>query len=263
VSPRLTILIPAFNEAERIESTLTRIAAFAATIEGGAEILVVDDGSTDPTASVVLRSNAPHLRLLRMARNSGKGAALRAGVADSAGAEVLLCDADLSTPIEEYHRLRRELDDADLVLGSRGRPESRITLRQPWHREAMGRMFNRLVRWLVIDGFRDTQCGFKLLDGEAARALFASMRIDRFAFDVELVWLAVRRGYRVREVGVSWHDSPQSRVHPVRDSTRMLLDILRIRWRHRGEAHAKPGAGPAGAAPDSGPGNARGSRPTR
>ena len=99
----------------------------------------------------------------------------------------------------------------------------------------MGKVFNRLVRLFVVGGFRDTQCGFKLLDGGVARELFAAMVIDRFAFDVELVWLALRRGYRVTEVGVEWRDSPQSRVHPLRDASRMFVDLLRIRWRHRRE----------------------------
>jgi dolichyl-phosphate beta-glucosyltransferase len=130
--------------------------------------------------------------------------------------------------------------------------DSRITQHQPWHREAMGKVFNRLVRLLVVGGFRDTQCGFKLIDGPVARELFAAMVIDRFAFDVELVWLALRRGYRVREVGVEWRDSPQSRVHPLRDSSRMFFDLLRIRWNHRREPRtdraASPTAGNPGAA---------------
>ena len=238
--PRLSVVVPAYNEATRIGRTLERIGAFTATLSGGAELIVVDDGSGDGTSEVVRGAAPPGLRLMRLDRNRGKGAALRAGVAASSGSEILICDADLSTPVEEYDRLRPHLAECDVVLGSRALADSRITQRQPWHREAMGKMFNRLVRWLVIDGFRDTQCGFKLLDGDTGRALFADMFIDRFAFDVELVWLAVRRGFRVREVGVSWHDSPQSRVHPLRDSTRMLVDILKIRWRHRGERSGTP-----------------------
>lgn len=243
------MIVPAFNEASRIGSTVATLLAFADELEGGAEILVIDDGSEDDTAGVVLAGGRSTVRLIRLARNRGKGAALRAGVAAATGLEFLLCDADLSTPIEEYHRLKPHLGEADLVLGSRALAESRITLRQPWHRQAMGKTFNRLVRWLVVDGFRDTQCGFKLLRGEAAAALFGAMTIDRFAFDVELVWLALRRGLRVREVGVTWHDSPDSRVHPLRDSARMLIDILRIRWRHRNE----PAVAPAPSSPPSSP----------
>ncbi len=250
MAPRLSVVLPAFNEAARIGPTLARILEFTRTVDGGAEVIVVDDGSTDGTGELAARPEYRAIRWLRLARNQGKGAALRAGVAASAGAEVLLCDADLSTPIEEYEHLRRHLagiggvaggagvdgtGGAGVVLGSRGLAESKITRHQPRYRELMGRMFNLLVRTLVVGGIRDTQCGFKLLRGELARRLFADLRIDRFAYDVELVWLARRRGERVVEVGVAWHDSPASSVHALRDSTKMFADILRIRWLHRGE----------------------------
>jgi dolichyl-phosphate beta-glucosyltransferase len=236
------VVVPAYNEAGRIGQTLERLDAFSRSLSSAVEIVLVDDGSGDGTAAVVERAALRNLSLIRLPRNVGKGGALRAGVAATAGTEVLISDADLSAPIDEYHRLRPHLDEADLVLGSRALAESQITRRQPWHREAMGKTFNWLVRTLVIGGFHDTQCGFKLLRGEIARELFGAMKIDRFAFDVELVWLAVRRGYVVREVGVTWHDSPQSRVHPLRDSSRMLADILRIRFLHRGEPRSGPGA---------------------
>jgi len=238
VTRRLSVVVPAFDEEARIGQTLERLDAFARAHDAPVEIVLVDDGSRDRTAEVARRSGLPNLKLVVLPVNRGKGAALRAGVAASSGEEVLISDADLSAPIEEYHRLRPHLAEAEVVLGSRALADSRITRRQPWHREAMGKMFNRLVRLLVVSGFRDTQCGFKLLEAGAARDLFADMVIERFAFDVELVWLALRRGYRVREVGVAWHDSPQSRVHPLRDASRMFLDLLRIRWRHRGEPRA-------------------------
>lgn len=234
MAPRLSVVLPAFNEAARIGPTLDRLLAYAPGVAGGAEILVVDDGSTDGTSAFAERPAYRAIRWLRLEPNRGKGAALRAGVLASAGAEVLLCDADLSTPIEEYGRLRPFLENAGVVLGSRGVADSRITRRQPIYRELMGRIFNLAVRILVVGGIRDTQCGFKLLRGDLARSLFADMVIDRFAFDVELVWLARRRGETVVEVGVSWHDSPASSVHALRDSARMLTDLLRIRWRHRG-----------------------------
>lgn len=240
---QLSIVVPAFNEAARLGPTLDRLTAFARRLPGGAEILVVDDGSSDGTSGFALQPQYREIRWLRLPENRGKGAALRAGVLASTGAEVLLCDADLSTPIEEYARLRPHLAGAGLVLGSRGLADSKITRRQPAYRELMGRLFNVLVRVVAVGGIRDTQCGFKLLRGDLARSLFADMQIDRFAFDVELVWLARRRGATVREVGVAWHDSPASSVHALRDSARMLADVLRIRWRHRGEPSA-PGQTP-------------------
>lgn len=239
---QLSVVVPAYNEAARIGPTLDRLIEFARDLAGGAEILVVDDGSTDGTGEFAPRAaggEAPWLRWIRLPENRGKGAALRAGVLASRGDEILLCDADLSTPIAEYARLRPHLADAAVVLGSRGVAESKIERRQPRYRELMGRMFNLMVRAFAVGGIRDTQCGFKLLRGDSARQLFADLRIDRFAYDVELIWLARRRGLEVREVGVTWIDSPASSVHALRDSTRMFADILRIRWLHRGEPAAR------------------------
>lgn len=232
--PRLSIVIPAFNEAERLGPTLERVLAYLAGLPAGAEVLVVDDGSTDGTATVAQRFADRGVRLVRLAANRGKGAALKAGVLASRGDEVLLCDADLSTPIEDYARLSGALERSPIVVGSRAVAGSRITRHQPWYRELMGKTFNLLVRAMVVSGLRDTQCGFKLLRGDVARMLFAELSVDRFAYDVELIWLARRRGLEVVEVGVTWHDSPASRVHPLRDSWSMLRDLARMRWRHRG-----------------------------
>ena len=228
-----SVVVPAFNEAERLGPTLERILAYFERRATPAEVVVVDDGSADATADVASRFAPRGVRLVRLPANRGKGAALRAGVAASAGAAVLLTDADLSTPIEEIERLEAALAEADLVLGSRAVAGSRITRRQPWYRELMGRSFNRVIRLLGVTSLHDTQCGFKLLRGDVARRLFAELTVDRFAYDVELVWLARRRGFRVVEVGVAWHDSPASRVHPVRDAASMLVDVLRFRFRHR------------------------------
>jgi len=234
VSVQLSVVIPAYDEARRLGPSLDRVTAYLRERGLEHEILVVDDGSSDATASLVTSHPAPSLRLLRQPENRGKGAALRRGVLASRGRRVLLCDADLSTPIEELERLEPRIEDgADLVLGSRGLSDSEVAVRQPLYRELMGKTFNRIIRLLGVRGVRDTQCGFKLLDGEAARRLFAEMVTDGFAFDVELVWLARRHGYRIAEVGVRWLDSPGSRVHPLFDSSAMLRDVLFMRWRHR------------------------------
>ncbi len=159
---------------------------------------------------------------------------MKTGVLASGGARVLLSDADFSTPIEELETLESHLQEADLVLGSRALAGSTITARQPIYRELMGKSFNLLIRVLGVRGFRDTQCGFKLVRGEAARALCADLTIDGFAYDVELIWLALRRGRRGVEVGVRWANSPDSRVDPIRSSLGMIRDVLLLRWRHRG-----------------------------
>lgn len=232
--PQLSVVIPAYNEARRLGPTLDRVTGYLRERGIRHEVLVVDDGSTDGTASLVEVHAEPSVRLVRQPENRGKGAALRRGVLESRGRRVLLCDADLSTPIEDLETLEPRLaDGAAVVIGSRGVAESDVSVRQPLYRELMGKTFNRIIRLLGVRGLRDTQCGFKLLDGEAARRLFAELRTEGFAFDVELLWLANRHGYRIDEVGVRWIDSPDSRVHPLFDSSAMLRDVLFMRWRHR------------------------------
>jgi len=233
MSPEISIVLPAFNEAQRLGPSLERVLGYLETRGVPFEVIVVDDGSVDTTAAVAERYIDRGVAVVRLAPNRGKGAALRAGVAATAGRRVLLSDADLSTPIEDIERLEPALARGAVVLGSRAVAESHITRRQPAHRELMGKVFNRIIRVLGVTGIHDTQCGFKLLDGDTARALFAELTIDRFAYDVELVWLARRRGHQVLEVGVTWHDSPASKVHPLRDASRMLWDVLRFRLNHR------------------------------
>jgi dolichyl-phosphate beta-glucosyltransferase len=227
----LSIVIPAFNESLRLGPSLQKVVDYLRQQGLDYEVLVVDDGSTDNTADVASAFASQGVRLLRQEVNRGKGAVVRIGVLASRGREVLLVDADLSTPIEDLERLRPHLAEAELVLGSRAVEGSDILQHQPFYREAMGRTFNFIIQVLGVRGLRDTQCGFKLLDGEVARRLFAELRIQRFAYDVELVWLAQRHGYRVVEVGVRWADSPSSKVNPLTDSARMFWDVLALRWR--------------------------------
>jgi len=231
--PELSVVVPAYNEGERLAPSLRRILEYLRARGHPFEVLVVDDGSEDDTAQRTRSFDEPELLVLRHLVNRGKGAALRTGVLASQGRRVLLTDADLSTPIEDLERLEPHLEHAEVVLGSRAVAGADITERQPFYREWMGKIFNRVIRLLGVRGIRDTQCGFKLLDGEVARDLFIDLTIDRFAYDVELVWLARRRGYRVVEVGVTWADSSDSRVHPIRDSLSMLRDVMRFRRRHR------------------------------
>lgn len=229
----LSIVIPAYNESLRLGPTLRRVVDYLRQKGVPYEVLVVDDGSADNTSEVARTFEPEGIRVLRQDVNRGKGAVIKVGVLASRGRRVLLVDADLSTPIEDLEKLEPRLADAQVVLGSRAVADSDILLHQPFYREMMGRIFNLIVQLSGVRGLRDTQCGFKLLDGDVARQLFSELQTERFAYDVELVWLARRRGYKVVEVGVRWADSPASKVNPLTDSARMFWDVLALRWRHR------------------------------
>jgi dolichyl-phosphate beta-glucosyltransferase len=219
----MSIVIPAFNEEKRINKTLSETNAYMSDFGMEYEIIVVDDGSLDMTRRIVesVATDSQRIRLVRYEMNRGKGHALRTGVLVTKGDFVLVMDADLSTPMEELRKLMPYLSDGrfDIAIGSRGLALSEIIRKQPWWRQAMGKMFNKIVKVLLMGDFEDTQCGFKLFKGEIARTLFGEAKIDR----------AKRKGLRMKEVPIRWVDSPDSRVDPVKDSLRMLIDLVRIR----------------------------------
>ena len=230
---KLSIVIPAYNEAHRLPATAGRMLTFLAATPRWlpAELIVVDDGSRDETASCLGKLVVPagvELAVVRLPHNMGKGAGVRAGMAAARGACVLISDADLATPIEELATL--EQANADVAIGSRAVDRSLIARRQPLPRDIMGRCFNLIIRGLGLTVFGDTQCGFKLVEGELARRLAPLMRIDGFAFDVELLARAKRLGARLAEVPVHWYHVDESRVRPLRHSAQMLRDVLRLRW---------------------------------
>jgi glycosyltransferase involved in cell wall biosynthesis len=242
--PFLSLIIPAYNEEERLPRTLTKIQAFLREQPYEAEVLVVENGSSDRTAAVA-EEFAPEVRLLRES-NRGKGLAVRRGMMESAGEFRFICDADLSMPIEEVNRfLPPKLDDYDIAIASR-EVAGAIRHNEPAYRHWIGRVFNLLVRAIAVPGFQDTQCGFKCFTAEAAEALFPLQRIDGWTFDVELLYVALRLGYRVKEVPINWYYFPGSRVRIVQDSWLMLADLFRIRsnWR-RGLYQQRPGSSPS------------------
>jgi dolichyl-phosphate beta-glucosyltransferase len=232
-SPELSLVIPAYNEAQRLSETLDGICTHLEAAGRTFELIVVDDGSSDDTsatASRVLDARGAG-QVVTLPKNCGKGAATRAGVLVARGRTVLFSDADFSAPIPEEEKLRKALEGgADVAIGTRADPASDITQRQSVLRETMGRIFNLLVRLLGLSRFHDTQCGFKMFTREAALAIFPVARVQGFAFDVEILYLAERAGFRVVEVPVEWKNDPTSRVRMFRDSTRMILETLRIRW---------------------------------
>ena len=230
-----SVIIPAYNEAERISPTLDRVLEWIDQEGRRAEVLVVDDGSSDDTCGVVrARSESDgRLRLIENGANRGKGYSVAHGVREARGAWILFSDADLSTPVEELLKLEAGRGEAPISIGSRALPDSDLKKRQPFYREMMGRSFNLLVQTLVFPGIKDTQCGFKLFRADVAKALFELRTIDGFAFDVEVLFLARKHGHSVTEIPVVWINDEASRVDPIRHSLKMFADIMKVRGRHR------------------------------
>jgi glycosyltransferase involved in cell wall biosynthesis len=228
----LSVIIPAFNEEARLPETLRRIAAYLGLAALAAEIIVVDDGSTDGTAAAAeaFRAEFPTLRVFSNETNRGKGYSVRRGMREARGRLVLFTDADLSAPIEEADKLFPAMETHDIAIGSRAIDRSLIFARQSRFRELAGQFFNLLVRLILRLPFVDTQCGFKLFRRESCRILFEQQHIERFGFDPELLYLARHHGLRAAEIPIRWAHSPATKVHMLRDSTRMFLDIFYIRW---------------------------------
>ena len=233
---RLSVVIPAFNEAERLPPTLQEIIRYLGAMPEWlpAELIVVDDGSLDGTAEAAAAIEVPGglaRAVIRHPRNRGKGAAVRSGFLESHGAQILLCDADLASPIDQLAVLAASGARDAVRIGSRALDRSLIAIRQPGYRDLMGRTFNLAVRALLLPGIHDTQCGFKLFPGHLGRALAAAQRIDGFAFDVELLFLARRWGAPLVEVPVCWRHIEASRVRPLKHSAQMLRELTWLRLR--------------------------------
>ena len=231
--PFLSIVIPAYNEELRIAKSLEQIHRYLTQQPYSAELIIVDDGSSDQTVKVLkdILKRVESGVLLQNGQNRGKGYSVRRGVLHSTGEYVLFSDADLSTPIEEVEKLLPYLDQGyDIAIGSRGLKESDVQIHQPWYREYMGKFFNVIVRSSRLSGFHDTQCGFKAFRGDVARKLFAQQTIEHFSFDVEILFLAARAGYKIKEVPIRWFDEPNTRVRAITDSAKMFRDVLKIRY---------------------------------
>jgi dolichyl-phosphate beta-glucosyltransferase len=229
--PFLSVVVPAYNEEPRIQRTLDRVTEYLSTRQYLWEVVVSDDGSTDNTSALVelASSENPNIRLLTLPHR-GKGWAVKNAMLAATGDYRLICDADLSVPIEQVERLLPpRLEGVDIALGSREQPGSR-RIGEPTLRHVMGRVYNRLVRSLTAPGLKDTQCGFKCFRGDIVSQLFQLQTMDGFAFDAELLFLAHRRGLTVKEVGIDWYYGEGSKVRPVRDSLSMTGDLLKIRW---------------------------------
>ena len=228
----LTVVIPVFNEVKRIGKTLEKILLYLDQCDYSFEVIVVDDGSMDGTYILVKEFSERYkqVHILRSEMNQGKGASVRKGMLASRGRYALFSDADLSTPIEEVEKLLEWFGKGyDIAIGSRGLRESDIQIHQPWYREAMGKTFNLLVRFFTVKGIKDTQCGFKCFKREIVQDVFDKQTISHFSFDVELLWIALKRGYKIKEVPVIWWNDVHSKVNPASDSLRMFYDLMKIK----------------------------------
>jgi len=232
--PFLSIVIPAYNEESRLPQTLPKVADFVESQPYEAEVLVVDDGSMDRTAAIVEAFAAKHpaIRLVR-AEHGGKGHAVKAGMRQARGEFAFLCDADLAMPITELPKfLPPRQNHYHVAIGSR-EAEGAVRYNEPAYRHLMGRVFNWLVKVVAVPGFEDTQCGFKCFHASVIPDLFVHQTIDGFGFDVEVLYIAQKRAYKIIEVPIHWYYQTESKVHPVRDTIRMFQDLIRVRQNDR------------------------------
>jgi len=231
-SPQLSIVIPAYNESARIEQTLERVISCVEKQGWDAEVLVVDDGSSDSTPEIIQRwmERYPQLRLIKNEGNRGKGYSVRNGLLQAVGDVVMFTDADLSAPKEEANLLMAAIaDGADVAIGSRWMDKTRQTIHQPLYRKFFGRCFNWVTRTVMGLPFKDTQCGFKAFKRPAAQIIFRLQRIERWGFDPEILFIARKLGYVVREVPVTWGHDERSRMSYLKDGMKMLEEMAIIR----------------------------------
>jgi len=232
--PELSIVVPCYNEEQRLPRTIEQIERYLAGKGVSYELILVDDGSGDGTRKIMdaAAERNPAVRLEALPQNRGKGRALAEGVAVARGAEILVTDADLSTPIEEIDKLRAELGKgAGVAIGSRALKGSRVEVSQPIYRVLMGKAFNLLVQAVLLPGIWDTQCGFKLFRADVAHDAFAALTTDGFGYDPEVLYRAKQRGVRIAEVPVVWRNSAPTKVSPIKSSIDMFRHVVRIRLR--------------------------------
>lgn len=229
-SPYLSIIIPAYNEEQRLPSTLEQIFSFLKGQSYAAEVLVVENGSQDRTYEIAIEfaNRYPNLYVFRE-KQKGKGNAVRHGILKARGEYRFMCDADLSMPIDELSKfLPPVLNGADIAIASR-EVKGAVRYNEPYLRHLTGRVFNNLIRLLVLPGLQDTQCGFKCFHAQVAEEVFQYQTISGWSFDVEVLYIARRKGYRIREVPIHWYFSADTKISILRDSWRMFLDLLTIR----------------------------------
>lgn len=244
-----SIIIPAYNESQRIVATLDKVLAYIAEQKWTAEVVVVNDGSKDNTADIVRGYMRDHsnVRLLENPGNKGKGYSVRHGMMEGRGDILLLSDADLSSPIYEANKLFDAIEKggADIAIGSRWLQKETQTVRQPFYRQVSGRVFNLMLRVVLGLKQKDTQCGFKAFTRKAALAIFPPQKIERWGFDPEILFLANKFGLNVAEIPVEWANDERSKINPLTDGFRMMIEMLRVRWYSITGAYNAPAAATA------------------
>ena len=230
----VSLIIPAYNEEERIGISLDTIIKYFEEQSYCYEILVIDDGSIDKTVDIA-KEYIPKVKVYSYGENRGKGAAVKYGMLKAVGEICIFTDADLSTPIYEVDKLIKKFEEkkCDIVIGNRAFGYNMIKVHQPFYREFMGKIFNKLVQFFVFKGITDTQCGFKGFKYEVAQKIFSQTKIEKFGFDVEILYLALKSNCSIEQIKVEWYNDIRSKVNPLCDSLQMFKDILRIKKIHK------------------------------
>jgi dolichyl-phosphate beta-glucosyltransferase len=225
----LSLIIPVYNEEKRIGKTLIKVFDFFEKNNIEHEIILVDDCSGDNTLEIISKYK-DRITVLKNDKNMGKGYSVRKGMLYAKGDLLLFSDADLSTPIEELDKFLKYIDEFDVLIASRNMKESDIKIKQPFFRSALGKIFPFFVNLLLVKGIKDTQCGFKLFKKECAKKIFSKQRIDRWSFDVEILFIANKYGYKIKEIPVIWENDILSKVNSIFDPPKMLFELLRIKF---------------------------------
>jgi len=228
MAQKISLVIPAYNEEKLIVSSIKKVLTYMLKNKYNFEVIVVDDGSKDKTKEKVRSIKDKHVKLLSYKPNKGKGHAVKTGMLAAKGDLLLFLDADLSTPIEEIEKFIPLTKKYDVVIASRALKESKIKVHQPFYREFIGKVFNKMVQLLAVWGIKDTQCGFKMFTRKAANMIFKRQRIYGWAFDVELLFIAKKYRLKIKEMPVTWINEGDSRVSPIKSSIQMFIQILKI-----------------------------------
>jgi dolichyl-phosphate beta-glucosyltransferase len=226
------MIIPSYNDKKIIEPTLQKCIKYLSKNFDRYEIIVVDDGSKDGTDKVISKYFGKNVKLLKNEKNKGKGFSVKKGILAAKYPFVLFSDSDLATPIEEVKNLFNFIKEYDVVIASRNMKESDVKTKQCFFRHTIGKTFPKLVNLLVLKGIKDTQCGFKLFKTSKAKRIVSLQTFDRFSFDVEILFIAKKLGYKIKEVPVIWIDKQGSTVNPIKDSIKMLIDLFRIKYNY-------------------------------